>query len=175
MTENITKYKFWQNYRNRLLAWTRNAILSIYCLLSILAVALMYNWGATSVTETNITTTHTILEELNHSVNYDSNHYVNLKWLLLIEPRHEKTCLCHIRTTKAHINLRIRAVKCSLPGWYNTSTCYSRNFKTLVCLWSWADRFESHLVANPEDRFSRDVAQLAYWNSNQWFQIRSAS
>ena len=26
------------------------------------------------------------------------------------EPRHEKTCVCHMRTTNAHINLRIRAV-----------------------------------------------------------------
>ena len=26
------------------------------------------------------------------------------------EPRHEKTCLWHMRTTKAQINLRIRAV-----------------------------------------------------------------
>ena len=26
------------------------------------------------------------------------------------EPRHEKTCLCHVRTTKAQISLRIRAV-----------------------------------------------------------------
>ena len=27
-----------------------------------------------------------------------------------LEPRHEKTYLCHMRTTKAHISLRIRAV-----------------------------------------------------------------
>ena len=26
------------------------------------------------------------------------------------EPRHEKTCFCHMRTTKAQISLRIRAV-----------------------------------------------------------------
>ena len=26
------------------------------------------------------------------------------------EPRHEKTCLCHVRITKAQISLRIRAV-----------------------------------------------------------------
>ena len=26
------------------------------------------------------------------------------------ESRHEKTCLCHMRTTKAQISLRIRAV-----------------------------------------------------------------
>ena len=28
----------------------------------------------------------------------------------IIEPHHEKTCLCHMRTTKAQISLRIRAV-----------------------------------------------------------------
>ena len=28
----------------------------------------------------------------------------------LIEPRHEKTCLCHMPTTKAQISLRICAV-----------------------------------------------------------------
>ena len=28
----------------------------------------------------------------------------------LIEPRHEKTCLCHMQTIKAQISLRIRAV-----------------------------------------------------------------
>ena len=28
----------------------------------------------------------------------------------ITEPRHEKTCLCHMRTTKAQISLRIRAV-----------------------------------------------------------------
>ena len=29
---------------------------------------------------------------------------------IIIEPRHEKTCLCHMRTTKVQISLRIRAV-----------------------------------------------------------------
>ena len=44
----------------------------------------------------------------------------------------------------------------SLHGWYN----YSRNFKTLANLISCVDQFESPLVANPEERFSRDVALL---------------
>ena len=48
----------------------------------------------------------------------------------------------------------------SLPGWYNTSTFYSQNFKTLDGLISWAGRFESYLVGNPEDRSSRDRAQI---------------
>ena len=46
---------------------------------------------------------------------------------------------------------------CSLFRQYNTSTCYSRNFKTLASLCSRAGRFESYLVANPEDKFSRDM------------------
>ena len=56
----------------------------------------------------------------------------------IYEPRHEKTWICHMRTTKAQISLC-----CSLPGEYNTSTCYSRTFKTLASLISWAGRFES--------------------------------
>ena len=35
-----------------------------------------------------------------------------------------------------------------------------QNFKTVACLCSRAGRFESYLVENPEDRFSRDEAQL---------------
>ena len=33
-----------------------------------------------------------------------------LKGILQYQPRHDKTCFCHIRTTKAQISLRIRAV-----------------------------------------------------------------
>ena len=49
----------------------------------------------------------------------------------------------------------------SLPGQYDISTCYSRNFKTLASLYSWAGWFESYLFEHPEDRFSRDEAQLS--------------
>ena len=42
---------------------------------------------------------------------------------------------------------------CSLPGLCNTSTCYSRNFKTLATVCGWAGRFESNLVANPKTGF----------------------
>ena len=41
------------------------------------------------------------------------------------------------------------------------STCYSRNFKTLVSLSSCADWFESYPVENPEDRFPRDEAHFS--------------
>ena len=42
----------------------------------------------------------------------------------------------------------------------NTSSFYIQNLKTLASFWSWAGRVESHLVGNPEDRFSRDEAQV---------------
>ena len=60
-------------------------------------------------------------------------------YVQITEPHHEKTCLCHMRTTKAQISLCIRAsivylhllkINCSRAGW-----------------------FESTLVTNPEDRF----------------------
>ena len=49
---------------------------------------------------------------------------------------------------------------CLLPRQYNTYTCFIQNFKPLARLCSWAGRFESFLVGNPEDRFSHDVAHL---------------
>ena len=49
---------------------------------------------------------------------------------------------------------------CSLPGYCNTYTCYRRNSKPLASLCSRAGRFESYQVENPEDRFSRDKAQI---------------
>ena len=58
------------------------------------------------------------------------------------EPRHEKTGLSHMQITKAQISLRIQ------------------NFKTLASFCSRAGHFVSYLVANTEDRFSRDVAQM---------------
>ena len=38
-----------------------------------------------------------------------SDSYCVLQLSFIIEPRHEKTCFCHMRTTKAQISLRIRA------------------------------------------------------------------
>ena len=49
---------------------------------------------------------------------------------------------------------------CSLPRQYDFSSIYMSNFKTLANFFSWADRFESYLVENPEDRFSRDEAHM---------------
>ena len=66
-------------------------------------------------------------------------------------------------TTKAQISLRIRADQhlcCSLPRQYDISSIYIGNFMTLASFFSWADRFESYLVENSEDRFSRDEAHM---------------
>ena len=41
------------------------------------------------------------------------------------------------------------------------------NVMTLARLCSWADRFESYLVENPEDRFSHDMAQI-YFVGAHW-------
>ena len=35
-----------------------------------------------------------------------------------------------------------------------------QNLKPLVSLFSWAGWFESYLIENPEDMFSRDEAQI---------------
>ena len=63
---------------------------------------------------------------------------------------------------------------CSLPTFYNTSSFYIRNFKPLSSFCGSTGRFESTLVGNPEDRFSRDEAHinqlflpLARW-SQRW-------
>ena len=40
------------------------------------------------------------------------------------------------------------------------ATCYIRNFKTLASFCGCAGRFESYLVENPEERFSRDEAHI---------------
>ena len=49
---------------------------------------------------------------------------------------------------------------CSLPRQYHISSFYIRNFKPLASFGGCAGRFESYLVENPEDRFSRDEAQM---------------
>ena len=44
-------------------------------------------------------------------------------------------------------------------------TCYSRNFKTLASLCSWAGWFESYLIKHPEDRFFHDKAHICFQTS----------
>ena len=85
------------------------------------------------------------------------------------EQRHEKSCLCNIRKTKAQISMRIRAVWSaplfSLPRLYIISSCYICNFMTLSCFCSWAARFESYLVENPEDVFLWRSSKVKVINS----------
>ena len=82
----------------------------------------------------------------------------------IIEPRHEKTCLCiceHQRRRSvcafAQSDLHLC---CSLPRSHDTSSFYIRNFKPQPSFYSWADWFVSYLVANPEDGFFGDEALL---------------
>ena len=78
---------------------------------------------------------------------------------LLYEPHHDKTCLCNMRTTKAQISLRIRAV---WPASAFVSRCLdsipliSVPKISLASFSCWAGWFGSYLVADSEDRFSRD-------------------
>ena len=56
---------------------------------------------------------------------------------------------------------------CSLLRQYNISSFYIRNFKTLASFCGCVGRFESNLVANPEDRFSRDEARMPEYACNE--------
>ena len=47
----------------------------------------------------------------------------------------------------------------------------TENFKPLGSLCTWAGRFESYQVGNPEDRFSRDQAHLDYWGEGTFYII----
>ena len=53
---------------------------------------------------------------------------------------------------------------CSLPRWYNISSFYILNFKRLASFCSCTGWFVSYLVANPEDRFSRERANFILGN-----------
>ena len=85
----------------------------------------------------------------------------------LFEPRHKKTCFCPMRTTRALISLQSaqsdQYLCCSLLKQYNICSCYVLNFKTQANLCGCAGRFESNLVANYEDRFSRDEVHFFFF------------
>ena len=53
-----------------------------------------------------------------------------------------------------------RCLCCLLHRLYNISSFYFRNFRPLAGLCGCAVLFESYLVENPEDRFSRDEAHV---------------
>ena len=51
---------------------------------------------------------------------------------------------------------------CLLPRQYNTSRFYTQNFKCLASFSCGAGWFESDLVADPKDRFSREEALIIF-------------
>ena len=60
----------------------------------------------------------------------------------------------------------------SLPGYYYTSFFYIWNFKPLVVPCGCAGRFESYLVANPEDRFSGEEAHIYQYFLSYWKNVK---
>ena len=60
---------------------------------------------------------------------------------------------------------------CSLLSYYNTYTCLIQYFKPLAGFCSRTGRFDSYLVGNPEDRFSRDVAHMLCMSGLAHFKI----
>ena len=95
-------------------------------------------------------------------------------WSLIriFEPRCEKTCFCHMRTTKARISLRIHAIWSLLLLYAALIILYlyllnpkfqdpSSSLKLSRLVWVVPGR-------KPEDRFSRDEAHL--WRSD-WLHI----
>ena len=80
------------------------------------------------------------------------------------EPRHEKTCLCHMQTTKAQISLRIRLRLISafvvryLDRITHLVVIFEISRLQLACVPEQAGL--SYLVANPEDRFLHGDALL---------------
>ena len=79
------------------------------CLILCLAARLKPNEKLS--TKQNVHHSICLVSELAFSICYWRNPGIWIQILrILIEPRHEKTCFCHMRTTKAQISLRIRAV-----------------------------------------------------------------
>ena len=70
-----------------------------------------------------------------------------------------------MRTAKAQISPRTLisafVIRCLDSIISVVSIC---EISRLASLRSWAGQFESYLVANPEDRFTRDVAHLIPYN-----------
>ena len=85
------------------------------------------------------------------------------------EPRHEKICCCHMQTTKAQISLISTFIIGCLDSIVPLVSIYK--FKPPASLCSWASQFESTLVGNPEDRFSRDEAQIVL----EWDNVKACS
>ena len=82
------------------------------------------------------------------------------KWLY--EPHHKKTCMPNANNGTdhpAHLHSLIRAFVVHCLDSIISILAKSK-ISRLASFWSWAARFESCLVGNPTDRFSRDVAHI---------------
>ena len=97
--------------------------------------------------------------------------YIAQKMLTKEMLSNEKTCFRHMWTTKVQISLCIHPVwsarMCRLIWTFVVRYLDSRipilaksKISRLASLCSWVGWFVSHLVGNPEDRFSRDQAQM---------------
>ena len=86
-------------------------------------------------------------------------------FIFTFEPRHEKTCFMAYANNKdadrsAHLwSLISIFVVCCLNSIIPILPI-SKIVKTVANFCSWAGRFVSYLVGNPEDRFSRNVAHV---------------
>ena len=94
------------------------------------------------------------------------------------ELHHENSCLCHMWTTfgadqPAHpCSLISTFVVCCLDS--IISLVSMSEISSLTSYYGCAGRFVSYLVANPEDRFSRDEAQII-WTKKPVKEIRRVS
>ena len=107
-----------------------------------------------------------------------------------IENENKKNVLCWPNQNQIHVGYLAQSVLIWAMPWENLFVPYANNKGTdqpahlhslisafvihcldslisfavlwlLSCFYSWAERFESYLVKNPEDRFSHDLAHLA--------------
>ena len=69
----------------------------------------------------------------------------------------EKTCLCHVRTKKAQISLH-SLISTFVRCLHSIISLLSKSKISIACLCGSTSWFQSYLIRNPEDRFSRDRA-----------------
>ena len=86
---------------------------------------------------------------------YDLSHIMRKPIYAICEQQRRRSACASVQSDQHHC--------CSLPRQYSICSCYVQNLKALASFCSWAGRFESYLVTNHEDRFSRDVAHLCLW------------
>ena len=103
---------------------------------------------------------------------------LHLVIILTFGPRHEKTCLWRFTNNTgadqpAHNYVQTdQRLCCSLFGKERMCTCNRWNFDFVASLCSWKDWFLSRFFGDPEDRFSRDEAQM-YLVLQLWYILTS--